>query len=142
MSDPDLTCAHGERMGECPFVACPHHGEPAEHSLGVLALLAREYLIAVRGLHVTHGSTDVHERGGFAGQALTPHCAWQCNVVVPNPDGRPPYQRIHAEALSRYEAAEIALARALSPEESGRPGGGIVPPFILDRIKGHEDDHQ
>lgn len=46
-----------------------------------LKCATERYLAATDALHVVHPSTDVHGRGGLAGAAMTPHCAWQCNVV-------------------------------------------------------------
>lgn len=52
----------------------------------------KEYIQAVHNIHVMHSSTDVHHNGGVAGQALTPHCAWECRdtgnyVTVNEKDG-------------------------------------------------------
>jgi hypothetical protein len=81
---------------------------------------ARNYLLATRAIHETHGSTDVHGHGGFSGQALTNHCAWECGAtgvryvtgddgMLYRIEGTPP----HLATLSEWHAAEAALIVAL-----------------------------
>jgi|GEM_PF-4887051 len=68
-----------------------------------IAKLARELLEATKAIHEIHSTTAVHENGyGFAGRAITPHCAWKCNVVG-----------AHVGEVVRYEVAVHELERAL-----------------------------
>ena len=68
-----------------------------------IAKLARELLEATKAIHETHPTTEVHgNRYGIAGRAITPHCAWECNVVG-----------AHVGKVVRYEAAVHDLERAL-----------------------------
>lgn len=85
-----------------------------------LKAAALEYAQAVEGLHYNSSNTDVHNRGGIAGQAITPHCAWQCgdtgNRLVTRPDGSVFLQEgvgPHAATLDRYSVAHVRLANAL-----------------------------
>lgn len=82
---------------------------------------ARDYLLASRAIHEVHGSTDVHGHGGFSGQAITNHCAWECGATgvryVNLGDGR--LTRIvepapHALTLSEWHQAEAELIEALN----------------------------
>lgn len=75
---------------------------------------------AVNALHTHHSTTDVHETGGIAGQALTDHCAWTCkaldahlNPVTMKIEGDMS-RRFHEEVLKRYEDAENALTTLLT----------------------------
>jgi len=85
-----------------------------------IAKAAREYRDAVQALHTTHGSTDVHGDGGFAGQAMTDHCAWTCHAFDARLDTASGKivgdmnRRLHEDVLSRYEAADAKLAEVLS----------------------------
>ena len=84
-----------------------------------ILLAARDYLITSRAIHVVEGSTDVHHHGGMAGQALTPHCAWECGatgVRYVNEGGvlkrivEPPP---HGLTLTEWHRAESELVEAL-----------------------------
>ncbi len=86
-----------------------------------LRAAALRYKLAVEALHSIHSTTDVHGRGGIAGQAFTPHCAYICgdtgNRVVVNEDrslqvveGVAP----HEEVLREYEEALNSLEELLS----------------------------
>lgn len=94
--------------------------DPSAETLPARILLAaRDYLIATRAIHETHGSTDVHGHGGMSGSAITDHCAWQCGatgVRFVNEDGV--LKRIvepapHALTLAEWHRAESELAEAL-----------------------------
>jgi len=95
---------------------------PDPPSSATVAGAARDYLLAVRAIHVVEGSTDVHHHGGMAGAALTPHCAWECGATVVryvNVGGvlkrivEPPP---HGVAMAELGRAEAALVEALRQE--------------------------
>jgi hypothetical protein len=88
-------------------------GTPVEINALVL-----EYVSAVNELHTTHSSTDVHNHGGIAGQAITDHCAWQCHVLDARLNPRTmtvegEFVSVHAGVKERYAAAERALLAAV-----------------------------
>jgi hypothetical protein len=97
----------------------PPAGTPVPDQTSRILTAARDYLIASRAIHTTHGSMDVHGHGGMAAQAITDHCAWQCNatgVRYVNEDGLlrrvvgpPP----HALTLAEWHRAESELVVAL-----------------------------
>lgn len=79
-----------------------------------------EFLEAEEAMHTMHGSGDVHNKGGIATAAITPHCAVICNVYEGkfNPEthefeGRTGLREHHAER-DRYEAARAELERLVS----------------------------
>lgn len=76
-----------------------------EQEIEELKAAAKEYLAAVRALHTTHGSSDVHGKGGIAAAAVTPHCGMICNT-----SGE------HLEEKRRYMMADAALAVILNRE--------------------------
>lgn len=87
---------------------------------GDLAVAAHEYIAATEALHVIHPSTAVHAApgsGGIAGAAMTPHCAWQCNVVERVEDATVPLgvrsQSLHASERLRHRDATARLRAAL-----------------------------
>lgn len=67
-----------------------HHFEVEQENAALKAAAIR-YVKAVQAIHVVHPNTDVHNHGGVAGQAITPHCAWECPIsggrVEVNEDG-------------------------------------------------------
>lgn len=84
-----------------------------------LTVAARRYIVAVEALHTLHGSTDVHNLGGLAGQAITPHCALICretgdaydavnNAIV---RGNPPHKAELAEYYAAKDELEIVLLK-------------------------------
>jgi hypothetical protein len=82
--------------------------------------LVIEYVESVHALHTIHSSTDVHERGLVAGQAITPHCAVTCQALG----------GYHDETLLRFKNAETALLRseALANTSVGIRGTGAIAP--------------
>lgn len=73
--------------------------------MAIAKSVVEEYYAAVREMHVMHPSTNVHGKPGdgmIAGSAITPHCAWQCNVLG-----------AHTETRDRYARAERALREQL-----------------------------
>lgn len=82
-----------------------------KQALAALAQAAKEFRDASQAMHVVHGSTDVHGHGGIAGAAMTPHCAWQCNVLVETADG---YQSCHTTSRARLASADAVLLAQLA----------------------------
>jgi len=86
-----------------------------------LARAAQRYMEAVEALHTIHSSMDVHGHGGFAAQAITPHCGLICNATGGYMDpltgklvkGDPP----HREALEEYGTAKAELQALLAERE-------------------------
>jgi len=82
-----------------------------------LARAAQRYMEAVEALHTIHGSMDVHGHGGFAAQAITPHCALICNATGGYIDRtgklveeEPPHRAVRQE----YETARAELQAILT----------------------------
>lgn len=82
-----------------------------------------EYKEAAEALHTSHSTTDVHGKGGVAGQGFTDHCAWACHALNGKiVNGRVvsltnPLEPIHKKALDRYEAAKAALEALIAGVE-------------------------
>lgn len=77
----------------------------------------RRYIKAVEALHTIHSSTDVHDNGGFAGAAITAHCALTCDAVGgyfdPKTQTYVPQAPPHEAALAEHRVAKQELEEAL-----------------------------
>lgn len=78
---------------------------------------AKRYMKAIESLHTIHSSTDVHNNGGIAGQAITEHCALICHATGDRFDGStmtviegaPPHEKELKEYIEAKEALEKLL---------------------------------
>jgi len=83
-----------------------------------LAIAARRFMEAVDALHTVHSTTDVHNLGGVAGQAITEHCALICRDTGDRFDSATlsviQGERPHRSELTEYNEAKSRLEGLIS----------------------------